>query len=49
MFGNHVDWTCDHPKLEESADHCFGTLIAQVQACQAAGLIRAGEPILAAL
>jgi AcrR family transcriptional regulator len=49
MFGNHVDWTCDHPKLEESADHCFGILIAQVQACQAAGLIRAGEPLLAAL
>ncbi len=49
MFGNHVDWTCKHPKLEETADHAFGILISQVQACQAAGLVRAGDPLVAAL
>ncbi len=49
MFGNHVDWTCKHARLEESADHAFGILIAQVQASQAAGLVRAGDPLIAAL
>lgn len=49
MFGNHVDWTCEHLKLEESADHAFGILISQVGACQAAGLIRPGDPLVPAL
>jgi len=49
MFGNHVDWSCEHPKLEETADHAFGILLCQVQACQAAGLIRSGDPLVAAL
>ncbi len=49
MFGNHVDWTCKHPQLEETADTAFGVLISQVQACQAAGLIRSGDPLVPAL
>jgi len=49
MFGNHVDWSCKHLQLEESADTAFGVLISQVQACQAAGLIRSGDPLVPAL
>lgn len=49
MFGNHVDWTCKHPQLEETADTAFGVLISQVQACQATGLIRSGDPLVPAL
>ena len=49
MFGNHVDWTCKHPQLEETADTAFGVLISQVQACQAARLIRSGDPLVPAL
>ena len=49
MFGNHVDWSCNHLKLEETADNAFEVLIAQVKACQAAGLIRPGDPLVAAL
>ena len=44
-----IDWSCEHPKLEETADSAFGVLIAQVQACQAAGLIVPGDPLVAAL
>lgn len=49
MFGNHVDWSCKHPQLEESADTAFGVLLAQVQACQAGRLIRPGDPQVPAL
>jgi AcrR family transcriptional regulator len=49
MFGNDVDWRCEHRELEEKADRCFGLLISAVQACQVAGLIRPGDPFPVAL
>lgn len=49
MFGNHVDWDCDHPELEASAERCFQVLLSTVEACQAAGAVRAGDPLIPAL
>jgi AcrR family transcriptional regulator len=49
MFGKDIDWSREHAGLEETADCCFEVLISAVQACQGAGAIRPGDPLIPSL
>ena len=49
MFGKDIDWSREHPGLEETADRCFGVLTSAVEACQAVGAIRPGDALIPAL
>ncbi len=49
MFGKDIDWAREQCELDQTADRCFDVLISAVQACQAVGAVRPGDPLIPAL